>query len=634
VFTHTVPITSTIYRPIVSSGGADQQAEEYNRSCVYNFATTDGGIEVTSDDVPEEYRRRFELPFYADEAGKIKFEKHSVQLSVPADVVRPTRFHYCPRIYRIDDQLDPDCIRKHNYGCGWEDALGIGINGDDGEVIDMSGGGGQQQQAFGRPGFFYSPFPRERYVYGSDSPNPWNFVDLTFTLHSQSIKHRDFYSDYCGPGKALVLKINKEQLRETLGKIVQLDRLDYHLMPFQIYLKSVHSSIPIHLVCSLKSTLSPVSLHHDPMLAGSPASQILECMANPPKPKNYSTNFVDWYTSPGSCSSQQPGSMGTGGVVIHAGQKGFLNASDPSTGLLVYSANSLLYNNPDFSRWIGVDFKELRDTLKRMVTKPDGQCECYRFTCPMANLVARFELYFWIFVEYFPLICSRTPGHVQNDERVRPNRVQVDRLTTERYVIVVKKVYDDIVERMERMFNKDLHLMNVNELVLVVRPLNGDPGWQDYLNIMKSWELNNTRTHNPEREFVDFTATFTMAFEPFSMTTANNKTDDSQSSASSARYGNTLQPPPIQPFYYAHTPGMELHSPLMAYHHGQTSSFSASSPSAGGNPIGLTFVGGGYPSQPMNPYAGYAAQPLGGGMPMSPNSAISDSIVGAAIRRS
>jgi hypothetical protein len=340
--------------------------------------------------------------------------------------------------------------------------------------------------------WFEAPFPGDL-LQCADTTRADVYIDLTFSLGREDLRIRDFLDQYSRGAGEIVMSIAREKLEAVLGKVVDFGRQDYHAIPLMIRVKSVHSTLPITMKCSFRSRVSKASpeeikrqarIQEEARNQKTALSEDLRAFPN-----------VEW-THPHATQH------GTAGIVVMPRQKEMFSQQEDT---VIYTANAAVVNNPDFPRWITVDFGALL-TLFGSPCSYEG-VECFRLHKPN-DTDTKFALHFWFFVEHYPLIRHHTRRIFGVDKDQRLNVV------VDGFIYTPCVVIQEITRRRMQSFNKDALLMSFDELQLVASPARGADGWTDLRNIL------NARSSFPncvaeEDHFAQFSVTLTLAFEPY-----------------------------------------------------------------------------------------------------------------------
>lgn len=456
--------------------------------------------EIECSELPREMRMREFLP-RRDAVGEMP---QFGGFRVPKIIQKPTFPTRAPRVYTVDvifDQLkSSDDRERANARRAFRMLNGLPATAQsDGEdvswvraLFEPSGLGSR---------FFFTKYPGELFGTKLKTIETEYFVDLVFTLDSESLTHAEFVRAQKGQPE-LQLHIKHQQLQKALEGVIDFRRRDYHCLVLAATITSVRSTLPVSFSCSLHSKLSPASPH-----------VIAEAEAEDERKRNPSAAVAATPSFPKYASWSRPSFVSANGV---AGYTCYPNQQVMKIFQPLYIADEHILNSPDATRYLSLDFAELRKALNTVLDNPLSY-PVYRFILPDQK-VMEFPLPLWFYFEHFALIEQQTKSETLVPQDVRLNKMLTDATNTEQpYVQVSKEAYDKVLRRRMTAYDKDQLLMNLDDVFLSVRPAAGAKGWEDYEQIlMKQTKMGGASSPQGSiSPFAQFSVTVQLAFEPY-----------------------------------------------------------------------------------------------------------------------
>lgn len=385
----------------------------------------------------------------------------------------------------IDIHPDIDTVKAYNKGVDWPHAL---------------------FKKEGPAGCYFSPKPGPIFHKAEKETCSAHFVDLHFSLDSSSRTHEEFLNQTDHPWNAdgeirIKMKADPRVFKALFGQngIPEDQEHDYHALVLALKLTAIRSTFPIAMQMWLESKLP----HASSRVAA--ATELKE---------RKSRKFLSKAEEKAASSLPEPAAIPTHAVwsnvsgVSCSGQPTYYTVMPCQTacrnpgGDFLYMIAEAVVNHPDFSRFIMVDFHELRQELaKRRIDS-----NFYRITPEAADKWVFENLAVWFAVEHFPLLAQLTD---QLTDLPDPR----DRLYMEwdgGHFDVPVKALDEVVTRQETVYDRDAFLVSFEEITLVLKPEKGIKGWEEYRQIIAKRLFSSI-----EGSFAQFDAVLELAFEPY-----------------------------------------------------------------------------------------------------------------------
>lgn len=486
-----------VIKPLISRAlTTDGHAEHINEANTFPYSADllfRGGTVAEEDEylIPSEYRLRV-----------TRNGQHIVTRSAK-EITSVLQFNRIPRVYQIDIVRTSDEVKMANALNNWYSALFA-------------------KEA--RLGYYFAPIPNELYGVRDTPTETEYYADFTFDLQSafnqtedQPMTHANLLRFLDATSGEIAIKLSRQHLKSLLDQVVDFKREDYHCLPLWVKVKHVHSTLPIPVNCSLRTKLSPASPIYKAIEAGKkPNASLAEKASAVDEATEQQMKQVSW-THASTVSSYAASPLE---YIVHPNQKGFV----PEHASLMYMTNQTVVNHPDFSRWIAVDFEALEAEFRALVwydSTRDAQVPYYRIPCPSPSSHIFDKMSFWFFIEHYPIINAWTRGRSAESFIAGVNEPTVDAGdTSNMYIKTPKVIVDRLILQRKRDFNKDAHLMYLDELNLTVRPADARDGatssvWSGYASTQQTRARSGIV--NDETLFAKFTMTVTMAFESYSI---------------------------------------------------------------------------------------------------------------------
>jgi hypothetical protein len=184
----------------------------------------------------------------------------------------------------------------------------------------------------------------------------------------------------------------------------------------------------------------------------------------------------------------------------------------PHNGVM-YIAPSIV-NGAEHGRWINRNWEAIAADLERF--KTDGNA--YYIALPQPEKWKDFNFIVWFIFDEFAELHARTmatgevPVMKQDGKECQFDKIYtVNGDDTTAFTLVNKRVLDDMLSEKKRKFDQEKMLMNLNEINLILWPLQGEAGWQAYAEMASELE----KRPGALGERVQFTAEVSVVFEPF-----------------------------------------------------------------------------------------------------------------------
>lgn len=494
-----VPLVSRkpIIRPLISRAlTTDGHVEHINENNTFPYAADllFRGSTLAEDDehlIPIEYRLRI-----------TRNGQHIVTRSAK-EITNVMQFNRIPRVYQIDVVRTSDEVKMANALNNWFSAL---------------------FSKESRLGYYFAPIPNELYGVRDTPTETEYYADFTFDLQTaldipgdEQLTHAALLKYLAHSPGEISIRLSRQHLKALLDQVVDFKREDYHCLPLWIKVKHVHSTLPVPVNCSLRTKLSPCSPIFKAIEASKkPNASLAEKAAAVDEATEHQMKQVSWtHASTVSSHSTQPLEY-----VVQQSQKGFV----PEHASMMYMTNQTVVNHPDFSRWIAVDFEALEAEFRALVwydNTREAQVPYYRIPCPSPASHIFDKMSFWFFIEHYPIINAWTRGRSSESFIAGVNEPMVDTGdSSNMYIKTPKVIVDRLILQRKRDFNKDAHLMYLDELNLTVRPADARDGatssiWSGYASTQQTRARSGIV--NDETLFAKFTVTITVAFEPYNI---------------------------------------------------------------------------------------------------------------------
>lgn len=338
------------------------------------------------------------------------------------------------------------------------------------ELLKINNNLNWKNALFGRscPGYYFGKFPEPIHRGGFV-----NYMDLVFTLPSERITHSQFYDEHAKLGR-VELTITKAQLFKLIENKIDTKRRDFHIIPKHIEVVEADSTLPITLDLTLKSQLP-------------------------------NSAFNIWSTPHGICSYHDPTNRANKftHVTVRPNHHGEMATSKN----LVFRADDS-QNLPSFSQYINLDFDNLLAQISKMKVMHEA-VPVYKFICPLPDEL-NFSLPFWFLLNEWSEIKARTTRAFSSELKL--NHLSNDGINN--YILVSQKVLNEIIANRSVEYSHSTHLMNLNQVVLVITPLLGEQGWKDYRDILgaRNTDLGNSN----DLKYARFQCTIRIAYEQYS----------------------------------------------------------------------------------------------------------------------
>lgn len=302
---------------------------------------------------------------------------------------------------------------------------------------------------------YHSPFPGQSSAINKCDLHvraATSTVKVKFTLPI-GLKHSEFVHKY-GSGEGLVrIPIPGIMLKSLLAeKLKDLDweRTPYHINVFDIKATFEQSNFLVEFdkILTTPSPLQPNLLNSWSTKRGVDAT---------------AHNLVAEY-------DDEPGSTQIVFNPIHSGK----HTGCPQDGLL-YIAPKFV-NGAEHPRWVNRNWNAIAEQLSQM---EDGNA--YHFKLPNSNKFKDYDFLTWFVLDQFKELHTRTMA-AQETPTNHPDMVfdkmySLNQSDDSAFALISKRVLDNMLAEKRDKFNQEKLLMNLEEIVLVLWPMQGMEGW-------------------------------------------------------------------------------------------------------------------------------------------------------------
>jgi hypothetical protein len=235
------------------------------------------------------------------------------------------------------------------------------------------------------------------------------------------------------------------------------------------------------------------------------------------------TEYISWANPAGVCSAVDANDPVE--ILIPA----LCSTNQPFTNP-IYQPSELVINHPDFTRYITLDFVQLKQKLEQTIQYIHST-PFYVIECPKQD-DTHFPIEFWFWTEHAPLILLKSATYLASRglsmdrdvtykslqfNTVYLNNVSVNAVNNKDYLWTPKEVMDIMIERRRFHFDKNKLLMNLNDIRLKIQPLRGQQGWRDYEELAKSYRDKRVPANGADDrdKVARFTITISLIVEPY-----------------------------------------------------------------------------------------------------------------------
>ena len=350
------------------------------------------------------------------------------------------------------------------------------------------------------PSNYYSPFPGQSQTRSETDLHmrlSTNTVSISFTLPSTHT-HTDFVQQYApAAGKPDVdgtVKLTMprafilDKLKEELGGI-DVENTPYHINVFDIVVSEETSNL---LVDFDKVFVS--RSHENP--------EFLNSWSTPRGIDNTASNLIEGPSeSVGGKIFNRIAAEGASNI-----RRNDINGVDP-----VYIAPSYK-NGAEHPRWINRNWDEIDRTLKRCVNG-----NSFEIRLPPKDQAQEFDFLVWFVLSNAKRIWNLTQ-HYGEQPQVKGdgadlgfNTVYKTGASKGRVVLISKRVLSELLLEKKNKFNQEKQLMKLDDVSVLIWPVQGLQGWQAYKTIAEQ----QAKIPSKKAEYVKYSVELTISYEPF-----------------------------------------------------------------------------------------------------------------------
>lgn len=363
------------------------------------------------------------------------------------------------------------------------------------------------------PMSYYSPFPGQSASMGARDlhfASRTFSLSLNFTLPAADMTHSEFVKKYRNrPGQDGTVKLNipLATIRNLVAaelKDVDIDATPYHLHVYDISVTEENSNFPIEMDKIIAST----SVKHSGMMSS-------------------------WSTPRGVDATAQNLANGPDAENLHRYYNRILpegasniRRNEPADPVYV---GERCKNGGEFPRWINRNWKEIMHDLVKML-----HGNAYTIELPHKDKFKDFTFLQWFIFWNMKEIHLRTvQGKEQPSQKLDKDELEFNRLysadasDTYCYTLISKRVLDSLLKEKQAKFDQDKHLMRLENVQMILWPVQGESGWDAYAEIAR----HNAAIMTKVGERVKFSCEMTIVYEPYRQAMMLPRVDSSSSSS-------------------------------------------------------------------------------------------------------